>query len=98
MATEFGRTPTINAADGRDHHPNGFSVALAGAGIRGGTVIGETDPRGEKDPTDPVNVPDLMSTILTALNVSPGESVFAPNGRPISASDGGKPIERLLKA
>src|SRR5262249_9904555 len=48
---EFGRTPKINPLGGRDHWPNGFSLALAGGGIRGGTVLGETDPEGVKEPT-----------------------------------------------
>src|SRR6478736_2093448 len=55
-AGEFGRTPSVNAAGGRDHWPKGFSVALAGGGIRGGTVIGATDPDAKNDPTDPVTV------------------------------------------
>ena len=48
---EFGRTPRINARGGRDHYPRAFNVALAGGGIRGGQVIGETDAGGE-DVTD----------------------------------------------
>ena len=47
---------------GRDHWPTGFSVALAGGGIRGGQVIGETDPDGKEEPTDPVTVGDLHAT------------------------------------
>ncbi len=49
---EFGRTPKINLAGGRDHWPSGFSLALAGGGIRGGHAIGETDPEGVKDPVE----------------------------------------------
>ena len=64
---EFGRTPAINPLGGRDHWPMGFSVALAGGGIRGGQVIGETDPEGKPQPTQPVTVPDLHATILTAV-------------------------------
>ena len=52
-AGEFGRTPTVNPAGGRDHWPIGFSVALAGGGIRGGTVVGATDPDGKADPKRP---------------------------------------------
>jgi hypothetical protein len=47
---EFGRTPSINPAGGRDHWPTGFSIALAGGGIRGGQVIGETNPDGAPKP------------------------------------------------
>src|SRR5262249_59720062 len=70
-AGEFGRTPTVNAAGGRDHWPMGFSVALAGGGVRGGTVVGATDPEGKKNPTDPVSVGDLHATILTAVGIDP---------------------------
>src|SRR5262249_39107263 len=72
-AGEFGRTPKVNPAGGRDHWPTGFSVALAGGGVRGGVVIGATDPEGKKDkPTSPVTVGDLHATILTALGIDPG--------------------------
>ena len=47
---EFGRTPKINPAGGRDHWTNGFSLALAGGGIRGGQALGATDPEGRQDP------------------------------------------------
>src|SRR5262249_25864940 len=70
VASEFGRTPKINPASGRDHWPTGFSVALAGGGIKGGTVIGSTDPEGkEKNPSDPVTVGDLYATVLTAVGI-----------------------------
>ena len=46
---EFGRTPRINPFDGRDHWPHGFSMALAGGGLRGGQVIGATDPEGGRN-------------------------------------------------
>ena len=57
--SEFGRTPRINAGSGRDHWPTGFSLVLAGGGIQGGRVFGETDPAGSPTPKDPVNVDDL---------------------------------------
>jgi hypothetical protein len=66
-AGEFGRTPRLNIAGGRDHWPNGFSVALAGGSLRGGAVLGATDPEGRGDPADPVSVADLHATILTAV-------------------------------
>ncbi len=52
-AGEFGRTPKLNLVEGRDHWPHGFSVALAGGPIRGGRVIGATDPEGSQDPERP---------------------------------------------
>lgn len=95
-AGEFGRTPTINLGGGRDHWTNGYSLALAGGGIRGGTVIGETDPEGVKDPTTPVGVEDVHATVLTALGIRPGTEKIAPiTERPIKLSEG-KPIKTLL--
>jgi hypothetical protein len=77
---------------------NGFSVALAGGGIRGGLVVGATDPEAIKDPLDPVNVNDIHATILTAVGLDPKKVNTAPVagvGRPIQLSQG-KPIAPLL--
>ena len=68
---EFGRTPRINGQAGRDHWPQAFSVVLAGAGIKGGQVIGKTDRSGAQVAERPVSVPELMATICTALSVDP---------------------------
>jgi hypothetical protein len=94
---EFGRTPTINPAGGRDHWPVGFSLALAGGGIRGGQVIGATDPVGKAPPTDPVTVGDLHATILTALGINPATVQQTPIGRTVRFSEG-TAIEKLLGA
>ncbi|HLW68132.1 MAG TPA: DUF1501 domain-containing protein [Gemmataceae bacterium] len=96
VAGEFGRTPAINAAGGRDHWPTGFSVALAGGGIRGGQVIGKTDPEGKPEPEEPVSVGDLFATMLTAVGINPGKLNQTPIGRTVAFSDKGKPIEKLL--
>src|SRR5262249_38097793 len=69
---EFGRTPKINPLGGRDHWPTGFSVALAGGGIHGGQVIGETDPEGKPEPKNPGSVGDLFENVLTAVGITPG--------------------------
>ncbi|WP_339910003.1 DUF1501 domain-containing protein [Symmachiella dynata] len=93
---EFGRTPNINALDGRDHWPTGFSALLGGGGLRSGVVIGETDPTGaKKDPVDPIEVPDLYATILAVLGVEYAQEVITPIGRPLALCEGA-PIERLL--
>ena len=68
---EFGRTPRINALGGRDHWPHGFSAMLAGGGIRGGTVVGATDPEGSKKIEKPHQFADLHATLLTALGIDP---------------------------
>jgi hypothetical protein len=92
---EFGRTPTINPAGGRDHWPVGFSLALAGGGIRGGRVVGETDPEGKAPPANPVSVGDLHATVLTAVGIDPHKVNQTPIGRTVRFSEG-KPIASLL--
>jgi len=95
---EFGRTPKINEREGRDHHPQAFSAVLAGAGVRGGIVHGATDESGAKVVQDPANVPDFMATIASLLGVDPARELRTPRGRPITVTDGGKPIAALLTA
>ncbi len=96
-AGEFGRTPTINLGGGRDHWTNGYSLALAGGGIRGGAVVGETDPEGAKDPKAPTTVEDVHATVLIALGIKPSKEMIAPvTERPIKFSEG-KAIQTLLK-
>ena len=93
---EFGRTPKMNLTAGRDHWPSGFSLALAGGSIRGGTVLGETDPDGLKDPVKPTQVEDVHATVLAALGLNPAKENVAPaTSRPIKLS-AGKPIRELL--
>ena len=88
-AGEFGRTPKINAADGRDHWPTGFSIALAGGGIRRGYVHGETDPEGvSKEPGKAVGVADVHATLLHALGIDTFKELMTPVGRPMGLTDG----------
>ncbi len=93
---DFGRTPSINGNDGRDHHPNAWSAVLAGAGVRGGIVHGETDALGAKVVKDAVTVPNLLATIATALGLDPSDTVQSPAGRPIALTEGGAPVRALL--
>ncbi len=92
---EFGRTPTINALGGRDHWPHGFTAVLAGGGIRGGTVIGETDLSGGKSPRDPVPVANLHATVLAALGIDWQKNLHASTGRTVRRS-AGEPLRALL--
>jgi len=93
---EFGRTPKVNLTGGRDHWTSGFSLALAGCGIRGGLVIGQTDPEGLKAPVAPTSIQDIHATVLSSLGLSPGKENTAPaTGRPIKLSQG-KVIRELL--
>ncbi|HVT29237.1 MAG TPA: DUF1501 domain-containing protein [Lacipirellulaceae bacterium] len=93
---EFGRTPRINARSGRDHYPHAFNVALAGGGIRGGQVVGETDAGGEEVTKRPVTVSDLFRTIYTTLGINADHENISRTGRPIKLVDGGKVIRELL--
>jgi hypothetical protein len=93
---EFGRTPKINVAEGRDHWPHAFPCLIGGAGLQGGQVIGETDPAGAAQaPKEPVPIEDLTATVLAALGLDPTQELQAPSGRPIPLS-GGSPLRRLL--
>jgi uncharacterized protein (DUF1501 family) len=65
---EFGRTPMAQG-DGRDHHIKAFSIFMAGGGIKGGTVHGETDDLGYDVARDPVSVHDLHATLLHLLGL-----------------------------
>jgi hypothetical protein len=101
---EFGRTPSVNPAAGRDHWPHGFSVAMAGGGIQGGRVVGETSPEPvmEKDQydrnvTEAKSVADLHATVLETLGVRWQRELITPIGRPMVLSQG-KVIQQLLDA
>jgi uncharacterized protein (DUF1501 family) len=101
---EFGRTPKVNPLQGRDHWPHGFSIALAGAGIAGGRVVGETaaEPKLDEknklaDVHDPRTVEDVHATILTALGLDPQKELLTPINRPLALSPtGGKVIREIL--
>jgi hypothetical protein len=96
VATEFGRIPTINPNQGRDHYPKCFSTLLAGGGIKGGTVWGGSDERGANVGKDRVEVPDFNATIAYALGLPLDKVVIAPSGRPFTVADKGKPITGLF--
>ncbi|MDG1831767.1 MAG: DUF1501 domain-containing protein [Verrucomicrobiota bacterium] len=98
-AGEFGRTPKINPASGRDHWPTGFSMALAGGGFRAGHVHGATDPTGAKlDPLDKesIRVADIHTTIQHTLGIDHAKELMTPILRPMALSDG-QVIKTLLK-
>ena len=94
-AGEFGRTPTVNKLDGRDHWPHGFTVALAGGGVKGGQVLGATDPEGGREVQDPQRVADIHATVLAALGIDWTQELITPIQRPIRLSEG-EPIRKLL--
>jgi len=92
---EFGRTPKINIADGRDHWPNGFATAIFGGPFRRGYVHGETSHElieNNSDPLagvrDPVRIEDLHATILHSFGIDPTVESVTPIGRPLAVSQG----------
>ncbi len=94
---EFGRTPKINENAGRDHFPNAWSTVLAGGGIRGGQVIGDSGPDGEQIKDRPVQVPDLLATVMKTLGIDPTKQNVVENGRPIRLVDPkARPIEGVV--
>ncbi len=94
---EFGRTPRINGQDGRDHWPASWAMMLAGAGIRGGQVIGETSADGAEIKSKPTRTADLMATIFRSVGLDPRKQNMSNVGRPIRLADpDGTPLEELL--
>jgi hypothetical protein len=96
ISSEFGRTPKINATNGRDHWPKVFSVVLAGGGIRKGVIHGASDPTGAEPERDPVSIDDLATTIYNRLGLEGERKLIAPGNRPIRIVDGGKVIKELI--
>jgi hypothetical protein len=88
MMGEFGRTPRFNAAGGRDHWPNCFSVVLAGGGIRGGQVHGASDRIGAYPTTSPVSPQDLIATLYDHLGVDPHTTIHDMQHRPFTLVEG----------
>ena len=103
--SEFGRTPSINPAAGRDHWPNWFSCMIAGGGFRESTVIGATPTdvfEGKKADgklvlaAEPVLVPELYATIMATMGIDFRKEILTPIGRPIRFADA-LPSAYLLK-
>lgn len=94
-AGEFGRTPEINPQNGRDHWTKSCAAVLAGGGIQGGRVIGETDKDGMEIANRPVTVPDFFATIYKCLGIDP-EKKYAVEGRKVKYAYNGKPIKELF--
>ena len=84
---EFGRTPFAQGTDGRDHDPFAFSIWLAGGGIRGGTIYGETDEFGYKAIENRVEVYDLHATMLHLLGLDHTQLTYRFGGRNMRLTD-----------
>ena len=98
LATEFGRSPTIQFDRnlGRNHYPQAFSCLLAGGGIKGGLKYGSTDEEGREIADDMVTVPDFNATIATAMGIDIKKKVDSPSGRPFTVADEGLPVDDLF--
>jgi hypothetical protein len=92
---EFGRTPKFNKDEGRDHWSPTASLLFAGAGVRGGQVIGVTDKQGAYVSKRPVSPPDVIWTVYEALGINPTKQLVTPDGRPIPLLERGARIEEL---
>jgi uncharacterized protein (DUF1501 family) len=79
---EFGRTPMAEQTGGRDHNPGGFTMWMAGGGVRGGQSIGATDDLGLYAVKDKLHVHDLHATIMHLLGVDHTKLIYHHQGRP----------------
>lgn len=95
IATEFGRTPTVNVNQGRDHSPGAFSCVLGGMGL-GGRVIGKTDEKGAKVVDRPVDIGEFNATIAYFLGIKDDSIWHSPNGRPFTVGNGSKTMVEFL--
>jgi hypothetical protein len=93
---EFGRMPRINLTAGRDHYPQAFNLALAGAGVRGGRVVGATDARGVEVAERPVTVEDLFCTFCRVLGINPRTEYDSDVGRPLKIVEHGSEVRELF--
>jgi uncharacterized protein (DUF1501 family) len=96
VSSEFGRTPKINATNGRDHWPKVFSVVLAGGGIKRGLIHGASDPTGAEPERDAVSIEDLACTVYNRLGIDSDKRLMSPGNRPIDIVRGGTVIKELL--
>jgi hypothetical protein len=93
---EMGRTPQVNAQGGRDHWTFCYSVVLAGAGIRGGSVYGASDAHAAYIKDKPAHIRDICATIYHCLGIDPLMPVYDHGGRPIPVAQGGQPLTDIL--
>ncbi|HVG39273.1 MAG TPA: DUF1501 domain-containing protein, partial [Pyrinomonadaceae bacterium] len=94
---EFGRTPKINPAGGRDHWPQCWSVLFAGGGVKGGNVVGSSDEIGGYPKDRPTTPAEIAATIYHSLGIGINHELMSPQARPIRLVDHGiEPIRELF--
>ncbi|HBI42798.1 MAG TPA: DUF1501 domain-containing protein [Planctomycetales bacterium] len=96
VMSEMGRTPRVNANGGRDHWTFCYSVLMAGAGIRGGSVYGASDSQAAYVKDAPVSTSDICATIYQCLGIDPDMPVPDRGGRPVPVAQGGRAIREIL--
>jgi hypothetical protein len=93
---EFGRTPRINKDAGRDHWPNVFSVVMAGAGLKRGIVLGESDAHAEFPKERPIAPQDILSTMYHQLGINQTKEYVNEAQRPVPILNYGEPIKEII--
>lgn len=93
---EFGRTPRINSAGGRDHWSGAFSVCMGGGGVKTGQVVGVTSDRAEYPKERPIRVEDVAATVYRALGIDGEKEYMSPQERPIRINYDGVPLPELI--
>jgi hypothetical protein len=94
---EFGRTPKVNPAGGRDHWPQCWTIYFAGGGVKGGRVVGKSDEIGAYPVERPVNPAEVVATIFHSLGLDLNTELPGPNGRPFPLVNyGTQPIRELF--
>ena len=86
-AGEMGRTPHSAGQDGRDHHVSGYTIWMAGGGVRAGSVYGETDEMGMSAVVDPVDIHDVHATILRLMGMDHQRLTYRYGGRDVRLTD-----------
>jgi hypothetical protein len=94
---EFGRTPKVNPAGGRDHHPGAWTIVIGGGPIKGGIIVGETDELGYAPKSRPVTPAEVAATLYKGLGLDPHKELPGPQNRPLPLADFNvKPIGELF--
>ncbi len=96
MMSDFGRTPRVNSAAGRDHWTKAYSMVFAGAGVRGGQVVGRTDRDGGYVTEGAVIPEDYAATVYEKLGIDRAQPLYTPGGRPTYPGHAGEPIPDLF--
>jgi uncharacterized protein (DUF1501 family) len=96
VLSEMGRAPRVNGNGGRDHWTHCYSVILAGAGLRGGSVCGASDAHAAYVNDRPVRPADIVASVYHCLGIDPDMTVNDRAGRPVPVAQGGQAIREIL--